>query len=315
MQNSTTFILGAGSSYDYGMPLGQDLLNSIIHKKWDQHDISDDAREEFNNFSELLRDTKQYSIDSFLSQPHRKGMSNIGKIMIARILCPLENNAFKRRKPDDKAQPLVSGWYKWFINKALPQGRPTTLGVNIITFNYDRTLEIAIARSLISDSDMNPKEALHAAAELPILHVYGTLGKLNTIQYDPEKECFYYTYDDWNSVSAELRVVGEERRLDDDVEKRIRQVVQKSDTLVFLGFGFDKDNLSILGFSPYEHGHKENQQRVYALGYGVTSAEKKLASIRLGKQGGQMDAMPVVWSDKNEDCLSFLRENVIIERP
>jgi hypothetical protein len=124
LRNETVFIVGAGASFEFGLPIGATLAQKISQKvnfKFDFHsqtsgdrDLFDSFRRRFNgeaqNFQKagwLIRDgiVLANSIDDFLDvHRHDECVVRIGKAAIAKCILEAERSSklhFSDRRADD----------------------------------------------------------------------------------------------------------------------------------------------------------------------------------------------------------------------
>jgi hypothetical protein len=123
--------------------------------------------------------------------------------------------------------------------------------LKIITFNYDVSLEYYLYDTLTL---VLGKPGAQAALEkLEILHVYGQIRG----GYSPLKIADYgdssseYT-NSWRSApesAPHISVIGEHKSRDEDITKQTKEMLKDAETLAFFGFGFDKENLKVLGLN------------------------------------------------------------------
>lgn len=219
IEKRTVLILGAGSSYEVGFPLGRQLINEIYtlvmgSSKGYRKNIGGNIKEEtvpnaallnrflevagekrqdgsdysvdfIRTFAEELWNAKLPSIDDFLF--HREEFSLIGKISILFVLSNYENA--ERFKPqlqfNNQWDYPAWGWYEQHLWPCLVDGTNrdfTKLKQNklsIITFNYDRSLEHFLITAIKAAYGLNETEAAEFFSAIPVEHVYGKLGKLN----------------------------------------------------------------------------------------------------------------------------------------
>ena len=92
---STVFVLGAGSSVDFGYPLGKSLVDIIIQDLGPENNKNSISlfngfgfsEEELSLFREQLINSVFPSIDSFLEHRNEEER-NLGKIAIANAIIP-----------------------------------------------------------------------------------------------------------------------------------------------------------------------------------------------------------------------------------
>ncbi len=300
-------MLGAGASYPYGLPLGADLIKNIIATNGSYSKYFPERRErdkqlidiEGRKFVRALKGSRQPSIDEFLEV--RPEFRDIGVIAIAAELLPKENRAIQHQSEDEASGP----WYSWLFPKIMnPNSLVIDPNLTIVTFNYDRTFELSLAVALWQSSGSEPELAVEAVEKLPVIHVYGTLASVPTIDRDRltiqtsprQGEPPVFT------ASRGIRVFTDERQ-DQTALSEARDAVLEADNLIFLGFAFECTNLQRLGISPDNSAWlKTRKKMMTGTGFGIRGAEQN----RINKQFHHHIAL----GGRKEHCLEFLRESI-----
>ncbi len=219
------------------------------------------------------------SIDSFLSQFSDKKMIDAGKAMIAyEILESEDRELLQRSHAHGTEKKRSENWYRFLHHAITSNATPHNLiedelKLNIVTFNYDNSLEY----SLYSRFHNSPLLATKSAPFLQkisdnIVHVYGQVGKF---QWKGGQDRANNDYGEYKGDAALTRaeeewkdtiyVIGQDR--EDRVRKNAaiaQEWLKKADIIYFLGFGFNDDNVNLLKL-------KENTQgagRIYCTNYG-----------------------------------------------
>jgi hypothetical protein len=209
-KNKVTFILGAGSSAEIGMPIGSSLKEQI--ELCLDFTVSDgmitggnalvrDAIIHLANSSKvegvalihaarlISRSMPQaLSIDNFINS-HRSNpnVAIVGKLAIAACILEAERASKIYTKPERDSKLVVKNasetWYNALFQKITQYRQvdeiPKALsGVRIITFNYDRTLEFFLSKSLQNFYGISHAESIEILTNLKIYHPYGTVGAL-----------------------------------------------------------------------------------------------------------------------------------------
>ena len=174
----TTFILGAGASWPYGFPTGQELREIIIDNTLGRRLDGWQSKYNFYNFKEYY--VRKFgdefarspiSIDAFLER--RPEFLTIGKISIALALIGKEN-------PDELTKSGNGKWYSYLFSKILTPEVDSIKNnkLSIITFNYDRSLDYFLLDSLEHSFDLDPRSCIKELGLLMPIHIYGKLGDL-----------------------------------------------------------------------------------------------------------------------------------------
>ena len=118
------------------------------------------------------------SVDAFLE--HRSDYLGVGKAAIAWALIPYERLRYLfeswTRPSRDQAD-----WYQYLFSRMSSDTPFEKFGENklsIVTFNYDRSLEMYLVTALENSYDKRRDEAVNVLAQIPVIHVHGQLGAL-----------------------------------------------------------------------------------------------------------------------------------------
>lgn len=232
--HQTTFIIGAGASFPYGLPLGPGLRNLILRdlkKEYFEQLRAVSSVDEISRFEQGLKYSGFSSVDGFLAR--NPEFLDVGKAAIAIALGKIENERklFSPHCPKDH-------WMEVLLQMmdAPTWGRFKANKVNFITFNYDRILEHYLSKTL----SQRFKISLRAAGrwlDERILHVHGSLGsyrgELASERFDLE-------------TAVDSLIVLPEADTDSDQFREARKTLVVSDAVVFLGFGYHWESMGRL---------------------------------------------------------------------
>ena len=177
--------------------------------------------------------------------------------------------------------------------------------VSFITFNYDRSLEHFLYDSLINSFQI-PHSSVKVDDYFPFkfLHVYGKIADLpwqgnNGIPYRHQTDIYKYI----NRMMDNIRIIYD-IDTDDNHIKELRETIRKAKRIFFLGFGFAKENMDILGIPSILH----HQPKTYATVRGWT--ENEILGIRHRLLSGFKNSDPGKNNPyvKSFDCHKLLRE-------
>jgi hypothetical protein len=247
MNGSTVVILGAGASKPYGLPLGRELRDLVLKipthdpttKLLKRFNISD---EDFKNFKADLQTSASPTVDAFLEK--RPSWMKIGKIATAIALDgkEKEEKLFPPNQPKDH-------WYEalWHSLQCASWSALKKKKVRVITFNYDRTLECYLCGVIENNFKISRSKAAGWLSEEFVIHPHGTLGeykgeRLHWLSMDRK--------DEYSRIKEALRsiVVVSEANPKTLAFSKSRSLLKQAETGVFLGFGFNKQNMTRLGF-------------------------------------------------------------------
>lgn len=316
MPEKTVLILGAGASVPYKFPTGNDLREKIISLQENLDQFQYLARRNksvLRNFLQRFRDSQIETIDSFLSL--NPDYTDLAKIAIAIILYKCEDgNAVDNANQSEH-------WYKYLINKIYPKASEKIFNpdwLEIVTFNYDRSLEYYLQKTFANTFDISGEDAKKNLMKLKIHHVYG---KLNCPQYqfgefDIGNRTAADEEDDGmadfieNSV-ATLKVINQHRDFDNEGHiKEIKRAIFEAKKIAFLGFGFDPDNIQRL-HTAGAFGTFESPKKIYATTMNISATKIQGIKMQLFNaiQG------PAVDNSRFEDksCCQLLVDNMLLE--
>lgn len=254
IEDYVTLILGAGASSPYGFPLGETLKRNIINQILHSHSLHDTAKSlldhllEFGysdqkfikDFASQLRLSHQPSIDAFLEA--RPEFIEVGKDSLAATL--MVNERIDDLMHKDLANE-TGKWYDYFVNLLGNREEFRHNNVSVITFNYDRSLEYFLFNSVKARFGLSDAEAAEFASSIPIVHVYGQLGRPHF--FDSTGRDYSVVIDRENLVkcAAGIKIMHESLDTTPELEQA-RKLISKSRILIFLGFGYLRKNIERL---------------------------------------------------------------------
>ena len=157
--------------------------------------------------------------------------------------------------------------------------------ISIVCFNYDRCIQHFLTFAISSLYSLTARESEVLVEKLRIFRRYGSIGTLRTTENpkgtafgkDPES---IGVFERAKSIKTYTEQVAHDGTLDE-----IHAAVRQAHTIVFLGFGFNPQNLELL--TPPHRATDLN--RVFATATGFSSADAMTISERirvtLGLQG------------------------------
>ena len=199
-KKNTTIILGAGSSYDLGYPIGSELIDKVLRLS-ENNDTPNIVKE----FAKTLKEFNPLSIDFFLSL--HKNFADIGKEEIATAILECEEES------KEKMIRSKNHWYKFLLNEILTgceNDKPDAINDNnlsIVTFNYDVSLEYFLYSRLLSMSYFQKGSenfAHNFLKKLEVEHVYGKVKNINSDNFGG-----YGKGSTLGASNNTLRVIGE----------------------------------------------------------------------------------------------------------
>lgn len=312
IRERSVFILGAGAHCSYGFPSGEDLKREVatriegsMRKRpgfapgWivSACQVPPLSMQPANctAFVEDLKNCAQGSIDAFIharrSQP---GMDVLAKVAVADVLLKYEQLfAQGRAKTDDD-------WIRYLTRLMIegvhePADFAAMNDVSFITFNYDRLLEYSLTTMVAASFGLKREVAAAVVRTIPITHVYGDLGPLDTTE-------FGNTLDDaWIAAHRNIRTIFEVESKDEKLEP-IRETILKAKRIYLIGFGYHRENIELLGLSnAIAELVRDKQGAVCSTRYGMTDAEFK-------RGAGGIDQYITRSTDSSKKSLESMRE-------
>lgn len=307
IKKRTTLIIGAGASHPYGFPTGAELIELIINNLADSGyglrkallhcGMTDDYLDVFRN---ELSSSRPRSIDSFIKRDARR--KTVGKMCIAYLLMEKERDSIK------DGIGLVSTTDDWYaiLKQAIETDVPEQLTENtlsVVTFNYDRSLQYFLARALLSDYGHEHKDTVYKALKrIEFIHVYGKLGKMPWESGDVLEYGKRFDLNELANISSRILAMGE--TASDASFYTARQHMRDSDHVVFLGFGYHKENIRYLGLKD-----------IGSNGRLVTGTRKGLSPLIVK---GLVDEYPALSRlqkvSRSFNCSELLHEEVVLDR-
>jgi hypothetical protein len=270
---NTVLIVGAGASAEVGLPIGTGLVDYIAglvsierneltgalpqHKPFVRALMNHAGPEKLPQYlraaGQMIKGMRSaQSIDRYIDrETHDDFIRILGKAAI------IEAIAFKERKSKlygDKG--LASGrseiedtWYWHFVTMLLEGSPPRDElfdNIAVVSFNYDRTIEHYLTCELMRAYSIERTEAASLVKRLTIWHPYGTIAPLETQEHNG------VAYGDNESVSGRpfdlaprIQTFTEEHK-DNAMLDAIRARIRAAEIVVFLGFGYYKQNLQLI---------------------------------------------------------------------
>lgn len=295
----TLFVVGAGASSDFGLPVGSALQSQIAAFLKPDRSAEDFGRDIEFAVSELARRGLGYndlfstlewmsqtlplarSIDSFLETQSQDGdaISFLGKYAIATLIAKGEAGsklhiANKNHKPD--FQRLSRSWLGqlWpLINKG-GAARVDEKGLSkfaFLTFNYDRCIEKFLYHAFHHFYRLPSPQAIDFVDSVSIHHVFGSLG--DGLRANGGLPFGYVDLVEQRLVSARNIKTYSEQLQEHDLNK-IRRMFEWSDRIIFIGFSFSPINTNMLESSYVNNGE---MKQVYGTAFEMSDFDRSLA--------------------------------------
>lgn len=311
-EKKLTFVVGAGASFEVGLPLGLELKRKIADllniryetfSRTSGDTLIDEAfgrlvalpgggRGDINPYlyaSWKIRDAmpQAISIDNFIDAHREDGLIvTAGKLAIVRSILSAERESrisVEERDPRPKINfaGVQETWLNAFFQLLTESCRVGDLEarfakVAIVCFNYDRCIEHYLFHSLKNYYGINDQDAAKAISKLEIYHPYGMVGLLPW-QDNAAGVAFGQqpTAQKLIEISTQILTFSEGSRAQESSIARIRNILAASERVVFLGFAFHRLNLELL-FPPPARRPPMKTCSVYATGVGISEPDSSV---------------------------------------
>lgn len=342
----TLFIIGAGAGFDIQMPMGDKLARRIAeyvnisfedgYRKRSGNDLTAEAIKLLAREADHRADPNPYyhagrqiaeglvgwssSIDGYLNRHQDQPLvQQCGKLAIAQVILESENGCdmyVDSRSPRglvfrDPAKVRQS-WFQqlWSI---LETGiiRSKNLEsifdkLNVISFNYDRTLEHFLLIGLQHAYHLPEKDAAAIInARLDINHVYGKVADLPwedkghgfAFGRKPEARDLVHL---WNHITTFNEEISDAQLL-----QKLADKVSAAERIVFLGCHFHEQNMRLLRAALPARGGNVS---IYATGIQRSSSALKEIDGQMREMLGPRGGTWQVHIDSRWDCKELFKE-------
>lgn len=310
-EDQTVFIVGAGASQEFGLPVGWKLLEEIRDNC--QIHFRRNAPHTFANQKIYLQIMEKYerdqvglrsamsamvdiyngvdtagSIDEFINRYSDDPIiAEVGKLQIAHAIIKAEANSNLIPQSGDEEHGVnwrnaEKTWIAPFARTLFDGIRDNEVNrigdnITIICFNYDRCiehyLEYAIQKAY---RNVDRQQARKIVRNMKIIHPYGSLGNISQIAYGTPMD-----HVDLYHVTKNL-ITWSESVEDDEMVSQIHEAIWHARNIVFMGFAFANQNMGLL--STAVNDDVPYFKNVYSTGFGLTNdvefkLRKKIAGI------------------------------------
>ncbi|WP_428414538.1 hypothetical protein [Pararhizobium sp.] len=341
-KSDTVFVIGAGASQEFGLPVGSVLMDTIktncdfnyqrgtlksgcveifrhYEKIYDTYD--DDQVAEFNKrlqASHQIRDGIESadSIDEYIFRYSENPIiAEVGKLQIAYAISLAESDCMLSAKKGfgENSIDSVNHTWIWAFMKALINGVKASevenIGrtITIICFNYDRCIEHYLEFALMrSFHGMNREEARGIVSSIKIIHPYGSIGDLATFPFGCE---------DRFARMAENVTTWSETIRDPETVSDMARAIRYARRIVFMGFAFANQNMQLMSANPKEKNY--NGPRVYSTGYGLRKETEESLSLNInalysdGLVESQLQNIHFQYGEKCKEFFDIHRLNLV----
>jgi hypothetical protein len=170
----------------------------------------------------------------------------------------------------------------------------------------NRSLEKYLVDAIQAFKGLGEADALKAIAPLKFVHVYGDVGRLGPVDATTQTRPYNPTSSDALHVSiaqTRLRLMGDRPNAAGGDKDEVTDLVGWAHTLCFLGFGYDRLNLTRLGFARPARMKQGDSRHFCGTLYGLGEAEISKAISAFP----QFDRRFL-----SQDCEAFLRNSGVL---
>jgi hypothetical protein len=297
----TVLVLGAGASLGYGPPSGKELLQSIEHAcnnftppNW----MLDAARlmgrpiREYliqaQGLATVIRESGVRSIDEILE--HRSEFLPLGKVGITAWILPREtHDALFKKTVAERDE----SWYHylWACLKTKKFEELSRNKLTILTYNYDRTLDVFLRAAMGSVYSQGPEQVESMMRYLPIVHLHGHLGSLVQVPFGKPAPDLGVGF---QAAVNSIRIIHEE--IDQKLFNFAHERLLDAEQVIFLGFGFHQANIERLITPDLTEVNK------YGTAYDFTGEQIRLLNNKLK-----------TCALENKKILPYLKDHCLLE--
>lgn len=271
LRKKTVFIIGAGASHEFDLPVGVELAKKISEKlnvkfsnayadrrsshESGDHDLFESIRRaapqgeggEYQKAGWRIYNAVilASSIDDFLhAHRHDERMVSCGKAAIIKCILEAERDSklhFSIRNSESTIRfgECADTWLVKLMrllvrNRSHADRAKFFEQSAFVIFNYDRCVEHFFIHALSKFYSIPVEEASKIVGDAIIYHPYGTPGLLNEVAFGAERT-------DWAQLASKIKTYTETVDAGD-----IKQAIQNAEQIVFLGFSYHDQNMSLL---------------------------------------------------------------------
>lgn len=308
--NKSVIIVGAGASYEAGLPVGSGLKNEISrllkHRKNAGHygaAVNDEIisyalpliASQGLDINSLYRACKHISdampqvisIDNFIdTHKENENIEKCGKLAIVRSILSAEKssklyvNLDNINNKPNYAQ-LEPTWFNAFWQLMTENCQAEELenrfsSVALIIFNYDRCIEHFLFHSLKNVYGLNDEQAANIVNNTNIFHPYGVVGYLpwqsnqDAIAFGGEPDHHLLV-----RLASKIKTFTEGTDPDSSEITEIRSSMLNAKIVLFLGFAFHTLNMELIK-PDHSSGKGAKRTSYYATAVGISDSDMNI---------------------------------------
>jgi hypothetical protein len=298
-KRKTLFVVGAGASAEFNLPVGRDLAAKIGkmtdvryemgHKPIGVGDLSlfqqltnnhNQDVQNFQNAGWLIRDgiALSRSIDDFLDL-HRTNQHAVlyGKATIVKAILEAERGSalyFRDKHGEGEFDPtkLTHVWLAKLVqilSPGIPRENIKTIfdQISFVVFNYDRCIEFFLQNALQKLYGIDESDVSEILRTLNIVHPYGVI---------PSNVGFGSVQANCVKLIPSIKTYSEQIE-DAKVQAILREKFEEADHIVFLGFAYHDQNMKLLKPEQAIPASK----KLFGTAYGMSGSDVQVVSHEL----------------------------------
>lgn len=312
MARKTVYIIGAGASFEVGLPVGNSLKDEIAkmlkmefeHGSWKggNYDLYQAIRSYTNNNNKELNEYIQacrhirnnmplaISIDNFIDSERENGkLSLCGKIGIVDSILKAERRSklyFDRYKssPNFNFSVLENTWYLPFFRTLSENCRAEDLAerfssITLVIFNYDRCIEHFLHNALMTYYRLSELTAAEVMSSLTFIHPYGTVGSL---QWQDRASSTVMEYGGEIKTHQLIEYAQRIRTFTEGAHSEsmgiLKTNMKYAERIVFLGFAFHRLNMELLSLTDVDRYENPAEIHCYATAFETSKSDQESIS-------------------------------------
>lgn len=332
-KSGTVVVLGAGASFEVGLPTGHELKDSISALTRFKFEHGDFVSGDRSFFSELRRSdhfatgrqidliTKACkkisdgigfvsSVDNFL-EIHAKDadIQVCAKAAITYLIAKGERASRLYVDPSNihnrlSAASLKDTWYQELAHILFEKVDGESIAkafdsVRFVSYNYDRCLEWFLYQSLTGLYAMDTNQASEILEGVSILHPYGDIG---APEWQRSPADFFGSDISGSVVHASKRLLTYNEGGAPEVACEVRAAVESATTIVFLGFAFHPQNVELM--RSQRKGKFSKVENIFGTSFKLSENDNHEVTTQLGRAFGAPSGNVKL---ANMTCCEFLR--------
>ncbi|XLZ69361.1 hypothetical protein ABT364_22940 [Massilia sp. SR12] len=333
----TVYVLGAGASYEFDLPVGDKLKEQIsslfsysrgissgdqlCHEAFNMGthiDGKDELRHvEFVNAAKVICGglPLALSIDNFIHN-HRddKYIERCGKIGIVRSILAAEEKSNLYVRQQNGSLDFTKCYATWavkfvqLLTEQCPlENLPQRLSeITFIVFNYDRCLEHFLLHALAASYNIDRDAAAKIVNNIKIYHPYGVVGNLHWMTGDHERHIGFGetpTAAQLYQLSKGIKTFTEGTDPYSSEIVAIQGSLREASRVVFLGFAYHPLNMKLILGEPQQ---RSRTCKVFGTALHMSESDTELVADVLADQNHLFGHSAVL--RKDAECVKLFRE-------